>query len=120
LLAGLLLLFNSPASPDFVRLSVPAAIAISGSTSALFLFILTMALRAQRKQPSTGKEGLIGQTGHVRKALVPAPSGPLRFTGTVLVHGELWRAEAEEALEREAEVVVTAVEGFTLHIIRKE
>lgn len=120
LLAGLLLLFNSPASPEFVRLSIPAAVAVTVTTSAIFLFIIGMAVRAQRKQPSTGREGLIGKSGRVRKALVPAPSGPVRFIGSVLVHGELWRAEASEAFERDEEVVVTGVDGFTLHVARKE
>jgi membrane-bound serine protease (ClpP class) len=119
LFAGLLLLFNSPSSPDFVRLSLPAAIAITVTTSAIFLFIVTMAVRAQRRQPATGREGLVGQTGRVRKTLVPAPSGPMRYAGTVLVHGELWRAEAPDALERDEEVVVTEVDGFTLHVSRK-
>lgn len=118
MLAGLLLLFNSPASPEFVRLSLPAAIAITASTSAVFLFIVTMALRAQRQQPATGREGMVGKIGRVRKTLVPIPSGPVRFTGTVLVHGELWRAEAGEAIERDEEVVVTAMDGFTLQIVR--
>lgn len=120
LLAGLLLLFNSPASPEFVRLSIPAAVTIAVTTAAIFLFIIGMAVRAQRQQPSTGREGLIGMTGRVRKTLVPAPSGPVRYTGSVLVHGELWRAESAEALEREEEVVVTGVDGFTLHVARKE
>ena len=119
LLAGLLLLFNSPGSPDFVRLSIPAAIAVTGTTSAIFLFMLTMAVRAQREQPATGREGLVGKTGRVRKTMVPAPSGPMRFTGTVLAHGELWRAEASEALERDEEVVITAVDGFTLKVERR-
>ena len=120
MLAGLLLLFNSPASPEFVRLSLPAALAITASTSAIFLFMLTMAVRAQRQPTVTGREGLLGQVGRVRKTMVPTPSGTVRFTGTVLVHGELWRAEAADALERDEEVVVTGVEGFTLHVARRE
>ena len=120
MLAGLLLLFNSPASPEFVRLSLPAAITITVSTSAIFLFIIGMALRAQRQKPATGREGMLGQAGHVRKTLVPAASGRMRFTGTVLVHGELWRAEADDALERDEEVVVTGIDGFTLRVAKKD
>lgn len=120
LLAGLLVLFNSPSSPDFIRLSIPAALGVTISTSAIFLFLLTMALRAQRRPAATGREGLLGQTARVRKTMTPAPGGPLRFTGTVLLHGELWRAEASEALERDEEVVVERLEGFTVHVARKE
>jgi membrane protein implicated in regulation of membrane protease activity len=36
--------------------------------------------------------------------------------GTVLVNGELWRAEAETALPAGTPVKVTAVEKFTLTV----
>jgi len=118
LFAGLLVLFNSPGSPEFARLSIPVAVAITAMTSGFFLFLLTMALRAQREQPLTGKEGLIGRTGRVRKTFVPAPSGSLTFAGSVLVQGEIWQAEADDALETEERVVVTGSEGFTLRVKR--
>lgn len=120
MLAGLLLLFNSPASPEFVRLSIPAAVAITASTAAIFLFILTMAVRAQRKPAATGREGLLGETGRVRKTMIPVPGTAGRFMGMVLVHGELWRAEAAEALESEEEVVVIGMQGFTVQVARKD
>jgi membrane-bound serine protease (ClpP class) len=120
LLAGLLLLFNSPASPEFVRLSLPSAVSIVAVTSGLFLFILTKALSAQRRPAITGSEGLIGRRGRVRKTMVPATSGSLKFTGSVLVHGEIWRAQADEAIESDEEVVVTEMDGFTLHVEKVE
>ena len=116
MLAGLLVLFNSPGSPDFVRISVASAVAITVVTSAFFIFILTMAVQAQRRPAQTGKEGLVGKTGVVRKSLVPAPSGPVRYVGSILVYGELWRAESDEAIESGEEVVVTGADGFTLHV----
>ena len=69
------------------------------STAAFFIFIVTMALRAQSAQPATGSEGLVGQKGPVRTALTAvAEGGP--FSGMVLVAGELWRAQADEAIEK--------------------
>ncbi len=118
LFSGLLVLFNSPGSPEFARLSIPVAVAITAITSGFFLFLLTMALRAQRERPLTGKEGLIGRTGRVRKTFVPATSGPLTFAGSVLVQGEIWQAEAAEAIETNEHVVVTGAEGFTLRVKR--
>lgn len=120
LLAGLLVLFNSPGSPEFARISIPSAVTITAFTSAFFLFIVTMALRAQRQQPLTGREGLIGRSGYVRKSLVPSPSGEFVYTGSVLVQGELWRAEADEALKTDEEVTVTGMDGFTLHVKKKD
>ncbi|MFW5941053.1 MAG: NfeD family protein [Chloroflexota bacterium] len=116
MLAGLLVLFNSPGSPEFVRISLPAAVAVTVTTSAIFLLIIAMALRAQRRPASTGKEGLVGKIGRVRKTLVPAPAGSLKYVGSVLVHGEIWRAEADEAIETDEEVVVVGVQGFTLKV----
>lgn len=115
LLGGLLVLFNSPGTPEFARISLAAAIAISLVTAAFFIFILTMALRAQRAQPTTGVEGLVGQIGTVRKTLTAtAPEAP--YTGMALVNGELWQVRANESIENGEKVMVTAVEGFTLHV----
>ncbi len=112
LIAGLLVLFNSPGTPDFARISLPAAVAIGLTTAAFFIFILTMALRARRAPVITGAEGLVGRVGLVRT--------PLTLEGgMVLVNGELWRAEADEPLEKGVEVVITAVRGFTLAVKRK-
>jgi membrane-bound serine protease (ClpP class) len=116
LLIGLLVLFNSPGSPEFVRIGIGTAIAVSLSSSVLFLVVATAAVRALRQQPLTGKEGLVGAEGEVRKSLVPAPDGDLRFVGMVLVHGELWRARAQEAIPGGAGVVVTGIDGFTLEV----
>jgi membrane-bound serine protease (ClpP class) len=116
LLMGLLVLFNSPGSPEFARIGIGSAIVLSIGSSALFLAVTYAAVRAMRQQPLTGKEGLVGAVGHVRKTLVPEPGGALAFTGMVLVHGELWRARAAEAIPTGAEVVVTGMDGFTLQV----
>ena len=118
LFAGILVLFNTPGSPEFARISIPVAVAITGITSTFFLFLVTMGLKAQRQQPLTGKEGLIGRTGRVRKTFTPRPSGGLTFTGLVLVQGEIWQAEAEQGIETNEEVVVTGADGFTLRVER--
>ncbi len=117
LLAGLLVLFNSPGTPEFARISISGAVTVSVITAAFFIFIVTMALRAQSAQPATGSEGLVGQKGPVRTALTAVADGE-SFNGMVLVAGELWRAQAAEAIEKGEVVRVTAVDGFTLHVKR--
>ncbi|MEW5986313.1 MAG: nodulation protein NfeD [Chloroflexota bacterium] len=123
LLVGLLVLFNSPGTPEFARLSIPSAVAISLSTAAFFVFIVTMAVRAQKRPPITGQEALVGQVGRVRQPLAaPAAIGQVEnvtYEGTVLVMGELWRATAGEPLAAEEQIVVEGVEGFTLKVRRK-
>jgi membrane-bound serine protease (ClpP class) len=113
--AGLLILFNSPSTPQFARISVPGAIVISLLTAAFFVFVVTMALKAQRAQPTTGVESLAGQTGLVRTALTSTKESP-PYTGSVLVKGELWRATADEPMAEGEPAVVAAVEGFTLRL----
>ena len=117
LLVGLLVLFNSPGTPEFARISIPGAAAISIITAAFFTFIVTMALRAQSVPPITGSEGLLGLKGPVRIALT-STNGEPPYNGMALVAGELWRAQADEAMDIGEVVAVTAVDGFTLHVKR--
>ena len=117
LLVGLLVLFNSPGTPEFARISISGAVTVSVISAAFFIFIVTMALRAQSAQPATGSEGLVGQKGPVRTALTAVADGD-SFNGMVLVAGELWRGQADEAIEKGEVVRVTAVDGFTLHVKR--
>jgi membrane-bound serine protease (ClpP class) len=117
LLVGLLVLFNSPGTPEFARISISGAVTVSVISAAFFIFIVTMALRAQSAQPATGGEGLVGQKGPVRTTLTAVAEGE-SFSGMVLVAGELWRAQADEVIEKGEVVRVTAVDGFTLHVKR--
>jgi membrane-bound serine protease (ClpP class) len=117
--AGVLVLFNSPGTPDFLSISIPAAIAIGGLTALFFLFVLTKAIGAQRARPITGAAGLIGRKGPVRTKLTSAShKGP--YSGMVLVAGELWQAQADEELGKDEQVIVTAVDGVTLHVTSAE
>ncbi|MCP4359193.1 MAG: nodulation protein NfeD [Chloroflexi bacterium] len=119
LLGGLLVLFNSPGTPEFARISIPAAVAITGVSAAFFLFIMSKALGAQRKETVTGAEGMVGKTGPVRQSFqVQGEDG--RYKGTVLVNGELWQAQADETIPFGVDVVVTAMDGFELVVEKAE
>jgi membrane-bound serine protease (ClpP class) len=118
LLAGLLVLFNSPGTPEFARISVPAAVGISAITAAFFVFLVTMALRSHRSQPVTGTEAMLGQVGVAREEFEPARPDSDDYSGNVLVMGELWRARSEEQIGAGERVVVKAVDGFTLRVKR--
>jgi len=61
---------------------VVVALLVAGTLLAVF--------RTQRWRVSTGREGMIGEIGTVRRT-VSSPSG-----GMVFVHGELWRALPED------------------------
>lgn len=116
LLAGLLVLFNSPGTPDFARISLPGAIGITMFTSGFFIFLLVKVWQAQRSQPVTGAEGLIGQIGPVRSDLASIGDDDGSFQGTILINGELWRAMSDEEINQGEHVVVKAMDGFTLKV----
>jgi membrane-bound serine protease (ClpP class) len=115
-LVGLLVLFNSPGTPDFARISITSAIGITIFTAAFFIFLVAKAVQAQRRQPLTGTEGLVGMVGPVRADLTVTGTDPEFTEGTVLVNGEIWRAISNEEIGSGEQVVVKSVDGFTLRV----
>ncbi|UCG23105.1 MAG: nodulation protein NfeD [Chloroflexota bacterium] len=118
-LAGLLVLFNSPGTPQFARISLAGAIGITAFASIFFLFIVAKALQAQTREPLIGDEALVGTVGPVRVALAPGKKAEAgQNQGTVLINGELWRAVADEEIDRGEQIIVKSVDGFTLRVKR--
>jgi membrane-bound serine protease (ClpP class) len=111
-IAGALILFNSPATPEFERASVPLVVGTGIALAAVISLVIALALRARRLPIAMGGETLVGQSGDVRRTLDPK--------GMVQAKGELWSAESEggERLEAGTRVVVARVEGLRL-IVRK-
>lgn len=112
LIAGSLMLFNSPQAPDFQRVSIPLVISTSIVIGILFFIVFTFALKAHHMPPAMGVETLIGRTGTV--------STPLSPQGIVLVGGEHWTAELEEgeidSLPRGARIEVVGLNGFKVTV----
>ncbi len=111
LIVGALVLFNSPGTPAFERVSVPLVIITSLLTSAGFLTVVVFAVRAQRRPVEVGREALAGRVGRVQTRLEPM--------GMVQVAGELWSAELEPpdtSLEPGSRIEVVAVEGLRLRV----
>ncbi len=111
LIFGSLMLIDSPA-PE-LQLNVGLVVAVVLGFTAISAFLVRLALAAQRHPPVSGAEGLLADTG---EALTPiAPAAP----GRVRVHGEIWRAVANEPIAAGDRVHVTDVDGLTL-TVRKE
>lgn len=106
MILGSVMLIKSP--EPFMRISLTAILGTTAVTAAFFIFVVTMALRAQRQKTTTGAEGLIGQIGTVRT--------PLKPEGSVLVGGELWSAQCKEGAEPGDKVRVRAVKGLMLFV----
>ena len=111
LVIGSLILFKS-ASPLF-RVDPWLIAAVTISLTAVFAFVINRAIRAHRKQAATGREELIGKRAVVKEALDPE--------GTVFYKGELWAAISEKGrIEADEEVIITAMDGLILNVVRKE
>ena len=80
--------------------------------SAILAFVVMAIVKAHRSRITTGKEGLIGQTGVAHTEINPK--------GTIFIEGERWNATSESGrIEPEEEVIVTKVEGLRLKVIKK-
>jgi len=106
LLLGSLMMFKDT-GPDMrlsLKVLLPTIILISG----FFVFVAGLVFRAQMAKPRTGTKGLVGEIGMVKKALTPE--------GKVFVHGELWNARAEKAIDEGAKVRVVNVVNLMLEV----
>jgi len=113
LIVGALVLFNSPGTPTFQRVSVPLVVGTSLVTATIFLVVIMFAIRAQKAPIRTGQESLVNKVGVARSDLAPK--------GSVYLAGELWTAEleaGEQPVTKGESVVVVRVEGLHL-IVRK-
>jgi membrane-bound serine protease (ClpP class) len=109
---GSLLLINTPDAP-FLQVSVVAIAAVAAVLVGFLLIVVTAALRARRRRVVTGREGLFGATGVVRRDIEPGR------VGLVLVQGELWQAVAPDGRILAGEpIVVQAVDGLLLTVRR--
>lgn len=111
LIVGALVLFNSPGTPGFQRVSIPLVLTTSGLTALLFLTVVGFALRAQRRPIEVGAEALIGKSGQARTDLTPS--------GMVHIAGETWSAdlaEGEKSIKAGDRVRVLEIEGLRLKV----
>ena len=111
---GALVLFNSPGTPKFERVSLPLVILVALMLGTSFAIIVGFALRAQKKPVLTGREGLRGQAGIARTDLNP--------TGQVQSGAELWSAEAvpgSARIRKGERVEIVEVEGLRVIVKKK-
>lgn len=105
---GSMMLVDASA-PD-LRLGLGFVLPIAIGTSAIMVFLVHLAVQAQRARPVTGTSGMVGETGRALTALGPGT------TGQVSTRGEIWFARASESIPPGADVVVTDVAGLTLSV----
>jgi membrane-bound serine protease (ClpP class) len=111
---GALVLFNSAATPSFLRVSIPLVVGTGIATAAFFTVIVAFAVRAQMKKPEVGRDALVGRSGRTRSDLAPS--------GMVHVAGELWTASSKsgETIPADTNVMVVGVDGLRLEVEPKD
>ena len=111
LLLGSIMLIDTESSLEFISISWSVIIPSVVVTVLFFLFAIGMGVRAQRKKPVTGEQGIIGETGEALTDL--APSGHVR------VHGEIWAADTTEGkIKKGTRVVVQHIANLRLTVGR--
>jgi membrane-bound serine protease (ClpP class) len=105
---GSLLLFDTAESNIAVDRGI--IFAAAGTLGVFTLLVGYLVVRAQRRKPSLGSEGLIGEVGEVRERLAP--------NGKIFIHGEFWNAVADQPVEVGEQVRIVAVQGLKLVVQR--
>ncbi len=103
---GSLMLFDSPL--PFFRISFSVLIPVIVITSACFILVISLAIKAYSKKPTTGKEGLLGAIG--------VSKSPIDPSGKVFIHGEYWDAVSDETIPEETRVQVIDVNNIEIKV----
>lgn len=105
LILGSVMLFDSP----IPGLKVSWSVIIPGAAGTIlfFLVVIALSIKAQRKQPTTGVEGMVGLIGEVIEDLAPR--------GRVKIRGEIWHAKTTSGtLPAGSQIKVIGTEQMTL------
>ena len=111
LLLGSMMLMDTPL-PELqigLRLILPVTLAVSG----IILFLVRLAVEAQRTPSVTGEVGMIGETGRALSSIEPGG------VGRVQTRGEIWTATANEPITSGDGVRVLGVKGLLLTVARE-
>lgn len=111
LLLGSFMLINTEPSFGVVSISWQIIVTIAVLTVGFFLTAIGLGIKAQRKKPTTGQEGLVNEEGEATSDLNPI--------GYIRIHGELWDAESIDGLiNKGTKVNVKEVHGLKLKVTK--
>jgi len=103
---GSLMLFDS--SIPFARVSLDVIIPVVVITSSCCALIVLLAIKAHRRKPTTGREGLLKAQGITKSTLDPE--------GKVFIHGEYWDAVSSEMIPEGTRVEVLEIQDNTIKV----
>jgi membrane-bound serine protease (ClpP class) len=111
MIIGSVMLFDSPL--PFFRLSLKIILPAVILTTLFFSLTISLAVKAYRRKPVTGAEGIVGLEGEAKTDIYK--------DGQVFVHGEIWMACSDEPVKAGEKVVVDRVKDLklTVHAVNK-
>ena len=94
--------------PRIEGIGLDPIIAISAAVGfGLIVLILTrLVMKSLFTKPASGGESLVSQVGETVDTIAP--------DGTISIHGEYWKARADQSIAAGEKVVVTAIDGLIL------
>ena len=108
MLLGAMFLIRSPLTGGGVSLGV--ALAVTIPFAILTVLLMRLVIRSRSWKTQTGSEEMIGAQGVVISPIAEGAEGMIR------VHGELWRAFANQAVTEGKSVKVLRIDGLKLYV----
>ena len=109
LFLGSVMLIDTDSPLEIVSISWSVIVPSVLCTAAFFVFAIGMGMKAQMRKPTTGSEGLVGETGIVVAILNP--------DGKVMVHGEVWNAVSTgPTIKKGSRVTVVEIQNLRLTV----
>lgn len=111
MLIGSLMLIES--SAPFMKLSLSVILPAVFFISFFFVITIRLAVKAYKRKPATGSEGLVGLEGIANTDINTKG-------GMISLHGELWFALSDYSIEKGEKVIVESVSGLTVKVKKYE
>jgi membrane-bound serine protease (ClpP class) len=105
---GSIMLIDSPG--DFMQIGFEIILAASLLTAGLFIGIVMLAVKSQKKKVASGISTLVDKEAVVINEITPEKMGQVK------VSGEIWRAKSSSSHQKKDRVIVKSVDGLTLEV----
>ena len=110
---GSIMLIQKESILEIVTISWEVIIITVLLSALFFIFAIGMGIKAQKRKPTTGMQGIIGEHGEAISDLRP--------DGSVKVHGEIWNAVSlDGALKRGTKITVAEIENLVLKVHKRQ
>lgn len=94
----------------FLRISWAVILPAALFTALFFAVVIGMAVKAHKRQPVTGTEGLIGELGEAFT--------DIDLEGKAFIHGEIWDARSDEPIKKGERVEIVGTDRMAVIVKR--